>query len=75
MTVGDLGTRLIAGSTRVNSTEHKLGLIFRALSVARRGYTALLYNNECSYTVNAFRVQVENGLEDVFYLRFSRISF
>ena len=50
----------IAGSTQVNSPEHKLGLIFRALFVARRGYTALLYINECSYTVNAFRVQVEN---------------
>ena len=50
--------------------EHKRGFIFRALSVARRGYTAILYINESSYTVNAFRVQVENGFEDVFFLYF-----
>ena len=54
--------------------EHKRGLIFRALSVARRGYTAILYINERSYTVNAFRVQMENGLEDVFFLHFSLVS-
>ena len=46
---------------KVNSPEHKRGFILRALSVARRGYTAILYINESSYTVNAFRVQVENG--------------
>ena len=32
----------IAGSTQVNSPKHKRGFIFRALSVSRRGYTAVL---------------------------------
>ena len=32
----------IAGSTQVNPPKHKRGLVFRALSVARRGYTAIL---------------------------------
>ena len=32
----------IAGSTQVHSPKHKRGFIFRALSVARRGYTAIL---------------------------------
>ena len=58
----------------MNSPEHKRGFIFRALSVARRGYTAILYINEVSYTVNAFRVWVEKGLEDVFFLHFSLVS-
>ena len=57
-----------AGSTQVNSPGHKWGFIFRALSVARRSYTAILYINESSYTVNDFRVQVENSLDDVFFL-------
>ena len=35
----------IAGSTQVNSRKHKRGFIFRALSVARRGYTAILNIN------------------------------
>ena len=64
----------IAGSFQVNSPEHKRGFIFRAISVTRRGYTAILYINERSFTVNAFRVQVENGLEDVFFLHFSLVS-
>ena len=66
----------IAGSTQVNSPEYKRGFIFRTLSVARRGYTAILYINESSYTVNAFRVQMENGLEDVAgrFLHFSLVS-
>ena len=33
----------IAASTQVNSPKHKRGFIFRALSVARRGYTAILH--------------------------------
>ena len=57
----------------MNSPEHKRGFIFRELSVAQRGYTAILYINESSYTVNAFRVQVENGLDDVFFLHFSLV--
>ena len=54
------------------------GFIFRALSVARRGYTAMLrqlFPHYSSYTVIAFRVQVENGsLENVFFLHFSLVS-
>ena len=44
----------IASSTYVNSLEHKRGFIIRALSVARRRYTAILYINESSYTVKRF---------------------
>ena len=58
----------------MNSPDHKRGLIFRALFVARCRYTAILYISESSYTVNAFLVQVENGLEDVFFLHFSLVS-
>ena len=54
--------------------KHKRNFIFRALSVARRGFTAILYINESSYTVNAFRFQVENGLKDVFFLHFLLVS-
>ena len=32
------------------------------------------YVNCSSYTVNAFRVQVENGLENIFFLLFSLVS-
>ena len=32
------------------------------------------YVNYSSYTVNAFRVQVENGLENVLFLHFSLVS-
>ena len=65
----------IAGSTQVNSPKHERGcLIFRALSVARRGYTSILRQLDSSYTVNAFRVQVENGLQDIFFLHFSLVS-
>ena len=53
----------IAGSIQVNSPKHKRGFIFRAL-----------YINYSSYTVNAFCVQVENALEDVFFLHFSLVS-
>ena len=58
----------------MNLPEHKRGFIFRALSVAPPGYTAILYFNESSYTVKHFCVQVENGLEDVFFLLFSLVS-
>ena len=37
--------------------KHKQGLIFRALSVARRGYTAMLRQQKI-LTADAFRVQV-----------------
>ena len=40
------------------------------LDVATRPY----YINYSSYTLNAFRVQVGKGLEDVFFLHFSLVS-
>ena len=58
---------------------HKIGICrseasffarFLWLDVATRPY----YINYNSYTVNAFRVLVENGLEDVFFLHFSLVS-
>ena len=61
---------LIAGSSQVNSPEHKRGFI----SVAQRRYMAILYINESSYIVNAFRVQVENGFGDVSFLHFWLVS-
>ena len=36
----------IAGSTRVNSPERERGFNFCALSVARRGYTAILHHRK-----------------------------
>ena len=52
----------------MNSPEH-FSRAFLWLDAATR-----LYINESSYTVIAFRVQVENGLEDVFFLHFSVVS-
>ena len=46
----------------MNSPEHKRGLIFYHIS------TKVLTQS------NAFRVHVENGLEDVFFLHFSLVS-
>ena len=64
----------IAGEIQVRHTpQHKRGLIFRAVSVARRGYTAMLRQQKL-LTVDAFRVQVENGLENIFFLHFSLVS-
>ena len=37
--------------------------------------TRSCYVNCCSYTVNTFRVQMENGLENVSFLHFSLVSF
>ena len=42
--------------------------MFRALSVARRCYKGH------TTSTKAFRVQVENGLEDIFFLHFSLVS-
>ena len=50
-----------------HSWTFKRGFILRALSVARRGYTTPLYINESSYTVNSFRVQVENGFSSCIF--------
>ena len=51
----------IAGSRKVRHTHTpERGLIFRALSVARRGYTAILRQQKL-LTVDAFRVQVRFG--------------
>ena len=64
----------IAGKIQVRHTpEHKRGLIFCAVSVARRGYTAMLLQQKL-LTVDGFRVQVENGLENIFFLHFSLVS-
>ena len=41
----------IAGSTQVNSPKYKRGLLFRSLSVARRGYTAILHQLSSSTIV------------------------
>ena len=49
----------IAGSSKVRHTPER-GFIFRALSVARRGYTAILRQQKL-LTVDAFRVQVRFG--------------
>ena len=52
----------------MNSPKHKRGFIFRALSVldaATRPYYI---------STKVFRVQVENGLDDVFFLHFSLVS-
>ena len=43
-----------------SSNTPERGLIFRALSVARRGYTAMLHQQKL-LTVDAFRVQVRFG--------------
>ena len=58
----------------MNSPEHKRGFIFPSflwLGAVTRPYhisTKVLTQS------NAFRVQVENGLEDVFFLHFSLVS-
>ena len=48
------------------------GLIFRALSVARRGYTAMLRQQKF-LTVDAFRVQVQFG-KNIFLAFFAGFS-
>ena len=51
----------IAGSSNVrHSHTPEQGLTFRALSVARRGYTAMLRQQNL-LTLDAFRVQVRFG--------------
>ena len=51
----------IAGSSQVRHTQTPdRGLIFCALSVARRGYTAMLRQQKL-LTVDVFRVQVRFG--------------
>ena len=51
----------------MNVNEDSFFVHFLLLDVASPPY----YINESSYTVNAFRVQVENGVEDVFFLQSS----
>ena len=56
----DQGWLLIGSQAQQGQTltpEHKRGLIFHALSVARRGYTAMLRQQKL-LTVDAIRVQV-----------------
>ena len=64
---------LIAGLTQVISPKHKRGFIF-ARFLSLDADTQPYYNNNSSYTVNAFRVQVENGLENVFFPHFLLLS-
>ena len=69
----------IVGSTQINSfffflthlniSEASFFARFLWLDAATRPY----YVNYSSYTVNAFRVHVENGLENVFFLHFSLV--
>ena len=56
--------------THLNINESSFFARFLSLDAASRPY----YINYSSYRVNAFRVQVENGLENVFFLHFSLIS-
>ena len=73
----------VSSYVRHLSINDKRGLIFRALSVARRGYTTMLRHQklkeergswERGWTVDSFRVQVENGLENISFLYFSLVS-
>ena len=56
--------------THLNLNEASFFARFLWLDAATRPY----HINCSSYTVNAFRVQVENGLENVFFLHFSLVS-
>ena len=56
----------IAGSIQVNTRLH-----FSCGSTRLHGPYCINYS---SYTVHCFRVQVENGLENVFFLHFSLVS-
>ena len=49
--------------THLNTSEASVFAPFLWLDTAKRPY----YVNDSSYTVNTFRVQVENGLENVFF--------
>ena len=61
--------RKVFGTFEKLTPEDKQGLIFCALSVARCGYTAMLTHQKL-LTVDAFRFQVENGLENIFFPAF-----
>ena len=56
--------------THLNINEASFFARFQRLDAATRTY----YVNHSSYTVNASRVQVENGLEDVFFQPFVLVS-
>ena len=60
----------IAGLTHLNISEASLFARFLWLDAATRQY----YVNYSSYTVNDFRVQVANGLENVLFLHFLLVS-
>ena len=58
----------------MNSRKHKTGFIFRTflwLDAATRPY---YISTKVLTQSNAFHVQVENGLNDVFFLHFSLVS-
>ena len=56
--------------THQNINEASFFARFLWLDAATRSY----YISYSSYTVNAFRVQIQNGLENVFFLHFSLVS-
>ena len=63
----------IAGSSKVrHSHTPERGLIFRAFSVGRRGYTAILRQQKL-LTVDAFRVHVRFG-KYIFHAFFNGFS-
>ena len=55
----------IANSGQVRHLNVNEAYFFRTLSAARRGYTAILLDQEL-LAIDAFRVQVEKGLENIF---------
>ena len=61
---------VFARLTHLNIREASFFALFLWLDAATRPF----YINYISYTVNAFRVQVGNGLEDVLFLHFSLVS-
>ena len=63
---------VIGSQAQGKSDTPERGLIFRALSVARLGCTAILRQQKL-LTVDAFRVQVRFG-KFIFFLHFSLVS-
>ena len=60
------------GKSDTHTHTPERGLIFRTLSVARRGCTAILRQQKL-LTVDAFRVQVRFG-KFIFFLHFALVS-
>ena len=56
--------------THISINEASFSTRFRWLDATTRPY----YINYSCYKVNAFRVQVKNGLQNVFFVHFSLVS-